>query len=106
MTDTAHIDPGTAEELYDGEDGDVCDGWTRVADRRDRDRRWMQDWTLILRSPDGLLWGLSYQIGLTEHQEHAFPWRDAAGPLPLTRLYAHTVTHTVYRTVPPDGGDQ
>ncbi len=99
---TAYIDPELAEDLHESDDGDTAAGWTRITDRGDGNRRWLEGRTLIVADREGLVWGLPYQVGLTEHQEHEFPWRGAAGPLPLTRLYPHTVTHTVYRTTPPE----
>ncbi len=99
---TAYIDPELAEDLYDSDDGDMVAGWTRVTDRRDGNRRWMEEHTLIVADPAGLTWGLHYQVGLTESQASEFPWRGAVDPLVLTRLYPHTVTHTVWRTAPPE----
>ncbi len=100
---TAYIDPELAEDLYDSDDGDMVAGWTRITDRRDGNRRWMEDHTLIITDADGLTWGLHYQVGLTEEQPNEYPWRDGgAEPVALTRLYPHTVTHTVYRTTPPE----
>jgi hypothetical protein len=99
--ETAYIQPGTAEELHESKDGDVVGGWTRVTDVRGEAHRWSEDHTLIVRSPDGLTWGLDYQVGLTEMQDHEYPWRGTSGPVALTRMYPHVVTSTVYRTEPP-----
>jgi hypothetical protein len=100
---TAYIDPELAEDLYESDDGDKIAGWTRITDRRDGNRRWMEDHTLIITDPEGLAWGLHYQVGLTEDQEDELPWRGTGDePLALIRLYPHTVTRTVYRTAPQE----
>lgn len=36
-----------------------------------------------------------------EEQEHDYPW-EHFDPVPLTRLYPHTVTTTVYKTRPAE----
>jgi hypothetical protein len=103
-----------AADLYaDGEgvDGDTVAEWTLVGGTRDhksRQSRWLQLYWLIVRDTEGATWGLRFGLGLTESQEHDFPWPwygDSSVPgdreLKLTRLYPHTVTETVYKTKPP-----
>lgn len=101
MTETMTIGAGTAADLYEGENGDTAYGWTRVADVRDSSGRWMEHRTLIVADANGVSWGVRYDVGLTEEQEHELPWDGGAESLELVRLYPHTVTKTVYRTEPP-----
>jgi hypothetical protein len=108
------IRAAAAEELYadgEGQDGDTIDGWTLVGgaqDHKGRQSRWHQRYWLIVRDHEDACWGLGYGIGLTEMQENDFPWDPgygAADPnkmLPLTRLYPHSVTTTVYKTEPAE----
>jgi hypothetical protein len=115
-TDTNTIRAAAAEELYadgEGEDGDTIDGWTLVGaaqGHKERQSRWHQRYWLVVRDHEDAHWGVSYGLGLTEYQEHDFPWSSysaTATPdtmLPLTRLYPHTVTSVRYRTKPQADG--
>lgn len=97
------IDAATAESLAEDDDGYTENGWTRMTVLDGDARRWQQNHTLVLRNNDGEFWGLAYATGLTEYQDHTYPWRDVPDDkqLPLTRLYPHTITKVVYRTKPP-----
>lgn len=109
MTNT--IEASTAEELFEGlhydhgtpaRDGATVDGWRLVASSETDQGRWHERYFLVITDETGDLWGLRYGIGLTENQENDMPWEGvpADKALPLTRLYAHEVTRTEYRTRP------
>lgn len=104
MAETKTIDADAAEELYDhlahGKDGATWMDWTRVAVVRDGDSRWHEHRTLVASDASGALWGLTYSLGLTESQEHEFPWRESS-EVELVRLYAHEVRRVEYRTEAP-----
>lgn len=110
-TATPTITPDEAAELYDelawahdtlvsAETPPTAGPWTLVGSSHKRESRWHNRYWLIVRDQDGADWGVEYGIGLTEIQENDLPWDNARGPLPLTRLYPHTVTNVQYRTKP------
>lgn len=112
----ATITAAQAEELYcDGEgvDGDTVDDWTLVGQAQEHTAgsgRWHQRYWLIVRNDQGEIYGLGYGLGLTESQEHDFPWEGWAGKpgtreLGLTRLYPHTITRVEYRREPQTVSD-
>lgn len=96
----------TAEALWESEDGDAEDGWTRVHEDEGASRRWMKSMTLIV-CPEGEpdeLYGLDFQLGLTENQEHELPWRGGWGkqvdpdePMPIYPMERYTKVTTYYR---------
>lgn len=99
------IEPGHAEELYDalgGRHGELADGdatagrWALLGSQLESRFRWHDSYWLVVQDPDGIPWGLYYTIG-TGGEADRLPWLDTAEPLPLTRLYPHTVTRVKYR---------
>jgi hypothetical protein len=98
------IDAATAESLAEDADGYTVNGWTRMTVKDGDTGRWRQHHTLVLRNEADEFWGLDYASGLTEYQDHEYPWRDVPDdePLKLTRLYPHTVTTVEYRTKPAE----
>ncbi len=99
--DTKTIDPQHAERLRYATDGEMAGDWCREADVHVETSRWMERRFLVLRHDDGTTWALDYARGLTEDQEHEYPWRDATGPLPLTRVYRNAFLKVRYDVVPP-----
>ena len=107
---TKTISAADAAELYaDGEGalGDTAGPWTLAGHAQEhphRQSRWHQRHWLLLQDERGDTYGLDFGFGLTEYQEHDFPWDDAPDDrmLPLTRLYPHTVTTVKYRTKPAE----
>lgn len=104
MAETKTLDAAYAKDLYEElawtSDGETHDGWTRVTEV-DRDKsRWVQWKTLVLADRDGALWGLEFGQGLTEMQDHVYPW-EYDRPVDLVRLYAHEVRSVEYRTEAP-----
>jgi hypothetical protein len=99
-----------AVELYcdgEGEHGDVEGDWTLVGGSHDhphRQSRWHQRYWLIAHNEQGEHYGIDFGLGLTEYQEHDFPWEDVPDDrnMALTRLYPHTITRTEYRTKPAE----
>lgn len=91
-----------AAELHElDEPGETAGPWTYVGKQRTGSGRWRETYWLIVADADGAHWGLRYGVGLTEQQDHDYPWEDRSdGDLPLTRIYAHRVTSTVYRIEP------
>lgn len=103
------IEPGHAAYLYEdgvdcGETNPTAGPWTYVTSQDIGSRRWQSDHRMIMLHEDGTYWGLDYSIGLTEYQPHTLPWRDSDQPIPLTRVWPHQITRTVYRTKPPVSG--
>lgn len=93
-----------ADEILEaswGDPGDEAGDFTFVTTIEGGARRWAQSVTIVVSDSDGAFWGLSYDQGLTEEQPNEYPWRDG-GSCELTRLYAHTITKTVYRTKPAE----
>lgn len=105
MTDTTTtrtIGPDLVEDhLIYAADGAMAGDWCREADLHVDSRRWQEYRTLVLRHDDGTVWGLHYTRGLTEAQDSDHPWRDAATPLPLVRLYRTEEVAVRYTTEPP-----
>lgn len=99
---TLTIDSVDADDLANNHDGTMIGAWCREADIRVDSGRWMEHRTLVLRHDDGTVWGLDYSRGLTENQEHEYPWRDADGPLPLARLWRTEEITVRYVTTEPD----
>jgi hypothetical protein len=115
MTDENRITIKAADaaELYsdmEGRPGDTSGPWTLVINTEDaphsRTSRWHEKYWLVVHNAEGDAYGLEYGIGLTENQEDYFPWEGVSDDLelPLTRLYAHTVTTVVYRREPAKAG--
>jgi hypothetical protein len=95
-------DHGVIDENPPLDDNNVAHGWVLLGSVPSRQSRWHEKYWMLLRDADDALWGLEYGVGLTEDQEDDLPWRDHAGPLPLVRLYPHTVTTVEYRTKPAE----
>lgn len=93
-----------AEELADAEEGEKVGPWTHVADQAGRSGRWRQARTLVIADEQGQHWGVNYAVGLTENQDHEFPWAGVPDDhqITLVRLFAHTVTTVKYRTKPAE----
>lgn len=73
------------EALYDSfKDGFQEGDWTRVMVKDGDEGRWRRHHTLVLRHADGGFWGIDYETGLTEMQDHDFPWRPEYGSPPET----------------------
>lgn len=87
--------------LYDSRNDDVIDDWTRVTTQHMETGRWHDHHLLIVRDPAGQHWATDYSLGLTEEQEHQFPWRDD-DPVTLVQVHPHAVTTIEYRTSAPD----
>lgn len=115
MTDVKTIDPAHAADLYAllNRDGVIdpdppathtAHGWTALGTQAAGYRRCHHDYLLVLRDPDGAVWGIPYALGVTEEQEHDMPWRDASGPIGLVRLHRHETTRVEYRTEPAEHG--
>jgi hypothetical protein len=100
-TEPRTIDPADAEDLAYASDGAMAGVWCRETDLRGDSGRWMEHHTLVLRHDDGTVWGLDYAQGLTEYQDSDLPWRDAAGPIKLRRLYRTEQIVARYTTSPP-----
>jgi hypothetical protein len=97
----AQIKSSVAEELFDGNDGDVIDGWTRITDQENGDGRWYRYHVLVVQDPTGLYWGIYYSMGLTENQDHDYPWkadyRETPEFIDITEMYAQEITQTVWK---------
>lgn len=98
------ISAETAEMLAFESDSTVFNGWTKVASVEGDESRWSRNYTLVLKDPDGLFWGIDYSVGATEEQENDMPWQgvDHDHQIEPTRLYPQTVTRVEYRTTPAE----
>jgi hypothetical protein len=97
----AQIKSSIAEDLFDSDDGDVVDGWTRVTDQEGDDGRWYRYHTLVVQDPTGRYWGIDYSMGLTENQDNDFPWKPDYQPPPefidIVEMYGLEITTTVWK---------
>jgi hypothetical protein len=97
----AEIKSSIAENLFWGSDGDVVDGWTRITDEEGDDGRWERHHTLVVQDPTGRYWGIYYSMGLTENQDHTYPWKPDYQPAPefidIVEMYGLQVTSTVWK---------
>lgn len=98
---TFNIPAAVAEELYESADGTRVGEWKRVTDYEYDSGRWTEHHYLIVTKGDGFF-GVHYELGLTEMQEHHFPWQaDWNGNKPetvkLVPMVSEQVTTTVYR---------
>lgn len=86
------------DTLHERGPGASQEGWVVVADEHFEKTRWAERRLLVLQY-DGELWGITYELGATEYQEHDFPWRSGwdkvrEGTVTLERVYPwRTVTH-------------
>jgi hypothetical protein len=92
------IDPDTAADFHEVQEGGFGGEWKFVTVQPIRTSRWHEINWLVVQHEDGDFYGLEFRDGLTEDQENEHPWDDADGPLPLTRLYPREVTTVEYRT--------
>ncbi len=104
MTPRETILATEAAELYEIGDGESVNGWVRIADEDLGESRWHHNyWLVVQREEDkdaGVFYGISYAHGLTEYQDHEYPWENGYVSLPLVRLYRHSIVQTVYMTRP------
>lgn len=91
-------DHGVIERDFQ-DDTNTLHEWIVLGSVPSRTSRWHERYWMVLENVDGETYGLEYGVGLTEDQEDDLPWYGATRPLPLTRLYPHTVTTVEYRTV-------
>lgn len=106
---TKTIDPQHAADLFalfddhgEIDDNYVAHGWVVLGSAPTRQSRWHERYWMVPRDADDALWGLEYGVGLVEDVEDDLPWDGHPGPLPLARLYPHTVTTVEYRTKPAE----
>lgn len=98
-----HLSAETAAALFEehyGAEPTEIDGWRFVAIQEGDSGRWTQHHTMILRHANGLF-GLDYEVGLTENQDSEYPWREgyspnSGKPMPIYPVYPEEVTVTVY----------
>jgi hypothetical protein len=91
------------EELGEDED-EAYEDWRLVAKVEGDSGRWSTRWTMVVEDPKGRLWGVDYQIGLTENQEHEIPWVRVPEDrlIPVRRMWRHVKIQQVitYEGVP------
>ena len=92
------IDPDDAETLFGISDGQAHNGWTRVTDQTISTGRWREHcWLVVSRGED--CYGIPYELGLTEMQDHSMPWQEyPKKPIELIPLVGVPVTTTKYLT--------
>lgn len=96
------IAPADAEALYEMDNGETEGEWTRVTEQQIGSRRWQTDHYLVVSKGDDFF-GVPFSLGLTENQEHDFPWRagmwanEEPGPIKLVPLIPVQVTTTTYQ---------
>jgi hypothetical protein len=95
------ISADQAEELYESSDGDRVGDWTRITDQTVGSGRWREQHWLVITDGGGT-YGIPFAVGLTENQDHEFPWAPDWGTKPeaivLTPLVGVQVTSTEYLT--------
>lgn len=108
MTHRTEISSADAAGLYEVDNGETVNDWIRIADEDLGSDRWMQNYYLVVQhvndadiSP-GTYYGIYYAHGLTEYQDHEYPWREGNSTLPLVPLYRHRIVTTAYRTKPAE----
>ena len=74
--------------------------WRRAGSQKEDDGRWSAWYLLIVQDEQGITWGLSYGLGLTEYQDHDLPWESEEEDelLALAGLHPHEVTRIEYQT--------
>jgi hypothetical protein len=100
MTETRTISACDAETLAFANPTVASGPWTYVAEQDNGSGRWSSHHTLVVKHDEGSYWGLDYEMGLTEYQEHEFPWERVGDDeqLPMVRLFPREVTTTEYLT--------
>lgn len=94
--ETVTVDSDLVFSLFGDDPGYEEDGWVKVAEQGGDSRRWQKHMILVLRRvEDGKLFGVGYELGLTEYQDHTFPWNDST-TVELREIEARQVTRTVY----------
>jgi hypothetical protein len=98
VTDQHTISSYDAEMLANTNPQMSSGNWTYVTTQDLGSRRWHSDHMLVVRHDDGSFWGLTYSVGLTEYQEHDYPWGDgdADAQIELTRLFPREYTAVEY----------
>lgn len=90
-----------AEYLSECGDGERHEGWMRVTDQRVGKGRWLEQHWLVVTNGEGF-YGIPFAVGLTESQEHEYPWAPSWGETPtdliLTPLVSVEITTTKYLT--------
>lgn len=71
------IKTSVVEELFESESVEFTDGWRFVATANKGKGRWdSRHWLVLEHEETGEFWAINYSMGLTENQEHDFPWRE------------------------------
>jgi hypothetical protein len=102
--DDVTIPAAVAAYMFEVDDGYRGDGWQRIADHEADSGRWLEHhWLIVKRDGEDGLFGIPYALGLTEMQDHEFPWKadpwtgKEPDPIKLVPLVAEVVSRTVYR---------
>lgn len=90
-----------AAELYEMDNGERHNDFTRVDVQLVRTSRWMEHYWLVVTRGEGFF-GVTFALGLTESQENDFPWEDCDphAPIELTPLVPVEITRTEYQAAP------
>jgi hypothetical protein len=95
---TMKISDDLAAELHMRDDGSSVGEWRQVGKQLIRTSRWTEHFWLVVTNGSGL-WGVEYEVGLTEDQECRYPWEEGSGEeIELTPLVGVPVTSTRYLT--------
>ena len=73
------IKTSVVEDLFESEDTTFSEdrGWRFVATALKGTGRWdSRHWLILEHEETGEFWAISYSMGLTENQDHDFPWRE------------------------------
>jgi hypothetical protein len=104
MTETTKLYSAHVEEMFWLDDGETsADGlWTKVCEEAGDYGPWYQIMTLVIhRTADNSFWGVDWDRGLTESQDHCYPWRDA-DTVTATRLWPKPHLVRVWLTEKPE----
>jgi hypothetical protein len=101
------INSSIVDELYCSGVGAEVDGFRYIRDDCQGSGRWQSHhWMILEEIASNDFYAIEYSEGLTENQDHDFPWRSEYGDDPETveafRVYPKAVISVKYRKA-PDG---
>ena len=100
--ETINIPSEVAQDLFDSGDGEILGGFRYVTDQDEGSGRWQAHHLMVLEHlGTGNFYAIAYSMGLTENQDHDFPWKSdwKAPPVMVTafRVYPKLVCTTEYK---------
>jgi hypothetical protein len=79
------VDSEVAEEMFELAVDRQVGRFQKAADVEIATGRWDRHmWLVFFDREDGSFWAIEYSLGLTENQEHVFPWKPDYWERPAT----------------------